>query len=451
MAREVGHGDANNVSLVWSLDGGTIGTILRDQGADTGYVVRVYEVVSGVTSSPGTLLSSDEPQIWAHNTSFRVMTTDRDDEACTIKISEVGPVITKIESFRVEPWGPCDEIETFSPTTYRVSVSARDQIRVLDVWSSECLLEGRGFGFGSHCFSSDGRLFAVSSMKRVYIWKYTPGRYTSWRDFPQNWEFFSRSPLWFSPTLSSILSCPTGALQVWRLDAPTVIAHPDSLMPLAALSCCGTYMATCHKGDSTITVANPLSQTPSQSIDTNMKIEMLALTGNVLLVRDLNNVVAWRLTEEGVVGGVLGGRTAGRSDSIWTVSVSRYATFSIEDQIVIVEYEGDVVHVYHAGTGEMLEPSRIPPGHSTRYYLWDMLRGRHYLRYYESDAQNPGPEDDWPVSWATLREGWVKDPEGKHRLWIPVEWRTRSSSAGWLYDITTLWFNRQGVTVIVMI
>ena len=63
-----------------------------------------------------------------------------------------------------------------------------------------------------------------------------------------------------------------------------------------------------------------LSQTISRFIDTGMEIRMLALTGNVLLVLDSDGLVAWRLTEEGAVDGVLADRRAGRGDSIWAVS-----------------------------------------------------------------------------------------------------------------------------------
>jgi hypothetical protein len=49
-----------------------------------------------------------------------------------------------------------------------------------------------------------------------------------------------------------------------------------------------------------------------------MQIEGLVLTGNVLLVAGSDTVVAWLLTEEGWWMACVGGRRAGRSDSIWS-------------------------------------------------------------------------------------------------------------------------------------
>ena len=51
VAKEIGC-RGNNVSLVWSSDGGTIGTILQDWDTDTNYTVRVYNVASGISLSP---------------------------------------------------------------------------------------------------------------------------------------------------------------------------------------------------------------------------------------------------------------------------------------------------------------------------------------------------------------------------------------------------------------
>ena len=465
VAKEIEGSAINNVSLMWSLDGTTIGTVLQDRvthpilqlldrDTDTDYGVRVYDVALGTTSFPGTLQSTSKPRLWTHDTSFRVMTTRRDDQACTVEISEVGSVLTKIESFRIELWG-CDcRITSFSPTTYRISILVHNQLRVLDVRSSERLLKEEDDPKSSHCFSSDGSLFAVSSLGGVHIWKYTSDCYTTWRKFaPQRSSTTSRISPQFSPASSSILGCPTGALQVWHLDGPAVVVYPDSRTPLAVLSRCGTYTATCRRGDSTVTITNLLSQTPSRFINTDMEIDALALTGNVLFVWDGTDLVAWRLTEEGIVDGDFVDKMAGRSDSIWTVP-THDPMFSIEDQTVIIkEGEGNIVlHIYHTGTGEVLDQAQVPSHSCSRQYSpWDMLRGWHYPHYRNSEGRDILPEEDWPVSRPTSQGEWVKGPEGKHRLWIPVEWRAGFSSAHWLYDIMTLCLDHQSGSAIIML
>ena len=211
-AREIGY-CGKIVSLMWSLDGGTIGTILlegwdlfpQDRDTNTNFTVRIYDVASGKSFSPGTLRSKRQPQLWAHNTSFRVMTTEWDCETCTIEISEVRSALTKIESFRIsEPWGQDDQIESFSPTTHRISISGpiSGRLRILDVRDSECLLEGECDSYSSHCFSSDGSLFAVFLGSALNVWKYTSGHYTPWRKFLSHLKSHPYSPLQLSPNLS---------------------------------------------------------------------------------------------------------------------------------------------------------------------------------------------------------------------------------------------------------
>ena len=462
VTKEIRDVDADrNVPLTWSSDGGSIGTILS-LGNDAGHVVRVYNVASGEPPSPvEPFWSPSQPYLWTHYTSFRVMTRRLDDQVYTIEIYEVGSVLAKIESFCIEPRGQWGQyysmIGSFSPTTYRLSVvsGSLSQILILDIRNSKRLLEGGGH-YGSHSFSSDGSLFAISSSSGVDIWKYTSSRYTPWRELPiRGWT--SNAPtLQFSPTLSSILVSPHETPQVWRLDGPPIVIHPGSSPLFAVISPCGTYIAAWRWTGSTITITNLHSQTPPQFIDPGMKINMVTLTGNILLVQkypstDTAELVAWRLTEEGVVDSIFANRRAGRSDSIWTVSVTDDLRFSVEDQIVVVNRNSNIIHVYHIGTGEVIEPTQAPPhAHDPQYNLWEMAGGRHYPHYCELEAHDTHSEDDQPIPFTISQEGrWIKDPEGKHRLWIPVEWRTSSYKFGWFPDIATLRFNRAGGTVII--
>ena len=111
---------------------------------------------------------------------------------------------------------------------------------------------------------------------------------------------------------------------------------------------------------------------------------MLALKGNVLLVIGMGETVAWRLTEGRMEDGP-GTRRADRGDSI-PLPVDTLLTQDQKE--VMVDRNEHVAEAYHNHRGfGMSSTSRS--------------------------------ENDWQISLTTLREGWVKDFEGRHRLWVP--------------------------------
>jgi len=426
---------ANNISLVWSSDGTTICTINSEDQVTS--VVHTYDVSSGTTLSPGTLQSGYKPHLWTHDKSFRGMVVVEHNDGCsTIGIFEVGSTLTEIESFPIKE--PSSGIRSFSSTTHCISISIGNALCILDVRNSKRLLDGKGH-FIFHCFSSDGSLFAASHESGVYIWKYISGHYILWRVFRcQGW---SNSPLRLSPTSSSILGHSRNILQVLRLHEPPT-ATETRRQQYVGLSRSGTRVATAHKLESTVTTIDLLAQTPSQSIDTGVEIEGLVLTGNVLLVAGSGKLIAWLLTDEGLVGGVIGGGRAGHSDSIWTIALPQWDPswwiFLVEGQLGVIKSDGDSLHVYHTETGEVLHPVQAPRDFSSRWYHFnEPLWGQHYLRYHNLPQCDTPPEDSWQTSRATLQQGWVKDAEGKHRLWVPVEWRVDWDPADWRHDVTT--------------
>ena len=437
-AKEIEYNNrSNSRSIVWSLDGMTVGMTWDS-------TVHLYDIVSGAKLSPGTFQSSDELHLWAHNGSFQVMAGRWEGGVFTIEVFDVGSKIVKIESFHIEALhrgpGRHPRIASFSPTTYRVSIADMKQGWILDIRNSECLLEEKGL---STCqtFSSDGSLFAAYLGYSVCIWRYASGCYIPWRTFPVQ----SCSSLTFSPTSSSILIDTLSVLQAYPLDDPPIVAHPDDSTLLAILSPCGTYIATARRLGHTVTIANPLSQITSQFIDTYMEIENVALSGSILLVFDGEQVAAWRLTEGGLVDGVFGDRRAGDGDSIWVVSNPH--SFEMIDRIAVFWGRGPI-HVYHTGTGKSLDHTQTHFGLTGRHTPSDMSRGGHYPHYRNSITGNRQPRGDWPFSGVRPKAGWVKDPERKHRLWMPIEWREKD--IGWLCDIQALQFSHPSGSVIIM-
>ena len=437
-AKEVRYDRCYNGSIVWSLDSKAI-------GITKGPNVHVYDVASGTTQTPGVSQLHSEAYLWAHDRSFRVMTRGPG----SLEIFEVGPDLTKIESFRIGSGECIPNIGAFSPKTYRVSTSDHIHLRILDVRDAKCLLtDGKFSPF--HCFSPNGSLFAASLLEGgVRVWRYASGRYTLWRIFP-NWGWPTMPPLQFSPTTSSILRRSGSLIQVYHLDAPPVDTRTAGSVPLTVLSPCGRYFATARQGGHTVTITNLLSQTASQFVNAG-EIGSLAITGNVLLVfLNGREITAWRLTEAGRVDGVFGDRRLDGGDSIWTISACRYPMFGVKVQAVVIYAEGEPIHVYHAGTGEVLTPDQTPPG-GHLYTFADLSLCRHYPHYRKAHEPALPCEDGRPVPLVAPQAEWVRDPEGEHRLWIPVEWRVYNwPDVGWLCDTMTLWLKGSHGDIVIM-
>jgi len=450
IVREVRYDDTlgSLSSLVWSLDGRTIGGVFRWGCA---WAVVTYDVALGRILSHDTLGSEDKPYLWAHGKSFQVMRISLDHKfnTCSIDIFEIGSTLTQVRSFPISVEQSLGSrwdfhIKAFSPISHHISISVTvggGQLLVLDAQDPVVHLLNENGSSDVHCFSSNGKLFAASLGGDVHVWKYihnpNPG-YTPWRKFPDRGWSTHKIPLQFSPTSLSILGHFGDILQVWYFDnhsSPHIAkSEPYILIPPHA-----TYIVTAHLRESTVTITNHISQTPPQFIDTGTTILGFALTGNVLLVAGSNTIVAWRITERGVVDGVFGGRTAGPGDSIWTISPLWNFTSPIITQAGSITLDETLIHIYHSGTDEGSKPIPEPLQLRGHWYNLEVTsRGRYYLHCHELNQFNDTPEDNQPASQTGFREGWVKDPGGKHRLWLPVEWRMAEGCAKLFYYFATL-------------
>jgi WD40 repeat protein len=417
-------------SLVWSLDGSTIGII------DTDSNVHMYEVVSGKTRNPGKFYSEDEGtllcvQMWAHETSFRAVTGTVHGFTLTIDIFEIGHTLAKFHSFTstgnlLSP--TCGF--SFSPATFHFCISFSRMFRIFGDKDSNCLLEVEG-RFGPSCFSPDGSLFAAPELDGVRFWKYTSGCYIPWRELRDTgWAY---SSVQFSPTLSSILGLSFDALRLCRLhDLPTT---PKTFHPtFAVLVNSGNRIAVARQQESTITLLDIHSQNPPQLIDTGVEITKLTVVGNVLLAMGSNRVVAWLLTEAGLVCGVLGDRRAGHSDSIWTVPCQESEPETlIAGRVAGIDSFQDTFTVFDTESGELLEDT--PQPRSKLVALNDGLSCERPL--YSSNFSRPtffSRRNEVPFL-STYQRGWVGGLGGRYMLWLPVKWRHVWDDGTWHHDL----------------
>ena len=429
--------------LVWSLDGKTIAT--AHYSTDYSSPVNTYDVASGAQVFSEIFRWEWPVRLWACEKSFRFLSIPISlDSGYQLSISEIGPTRVKIEQFSVAAVPPVT-VE-FSPSTSRIAISGPNTLHISDARNSQSLLQENNIQ-SPPSFSSDASFVTAPHQNGFRVWKYTPGSYVLLGEyFLPHIPSFSPDELHLniSPTTTSILSRYKNVLQVWHLHGQPIT--PKARRQHAAISRSGRYIAVVHGSRSIVAIINLRSQAPSQFIDTGGEIEGLAITGNVLLVAFSQKVVGWLLTEEGRVNGLADSQRAGHSDSIWTISSPpghpKSSCFRASGQVGVIGTEDFYSFPYHIDTGGVSycvhKPQDFPFPWVSLYQPSD-YKEYHHLRHHDTPQHDAPPADSWLVSRTTTgKAGWVVDPEGRHRFWVPVEWRAPWDPENCHHDITTL-------------
>ena len=449
VVKEIQRNVAYSNSLIWSLDGGSISTLVWDYRSET-WIVYWYDVASSTELSLIRLQSSSQPYLWAFEKSFQVITMLWSVD-CTINIFKVGAIATKVKSFHVQVsyqnkyW-----IGSFSPTTYCISLGSNNHLElfILNTQNLASILNEEG-NFQSHCFSSNGSLFAayifgdLDNLDYVHMWKFSSGHYTLWRKVSS--QSSTQPNLLFSPASSAILGHFDHTLQLWHLDDSSIsfAIHNQSFTTISYLH---PYIATAYKGGSTVTITNLLLKMPLQFIDLDIKITEVGFTGNVLLVMgsgidDSRVIIAWLLTEGGLVNNIQNNRRADRNSSIWTIPVlPQYGPDTIKFSLIpsapiaVISSRRLILFAYNIGTGESI-PDKI--GYPSRDNLsLSSLRELEPLDI--GHSQWSLQPHNYPTPQFTLEEGWIIDVKGRYQLWLPVQWRVMADRRGLFRNTATI-------------
>jgi len=444
-------------SLVWSLDGTTIGVIFP--AGVCNWIVVTCDIAS-VRVSTHIVQSPYEPCLWPHGNSIWMIAIPEDKT--TINTFEIWPTVTvdPVKSYSISfPIGG-DPPPVMHQDQFLSGKFYTGSLYIYDIHNKRFML-AECDSFTTNCFSPCGGLLAAASRHKIHIWKLAEDSqfYSQWESFPL-WKALGDTPrsFKFSPTSSSLLISRDGYLEVQPLEGS--ITHTPEKTTSIEFSTNGTYLVTAFKEKSTIVIIN-LFNNNSQLIDTNFAICQLSLAGNILFVEGASgHLAAWKLTAEGTVDGTSDIRRVGCSSSLWIkVQMGDHIRFWTDSQIGVFKGSKNTVY-YDAKTGGELKS--VAPGIIIPFpLLWGDFHhdseGIDFstwpsFSYYDLVEHNGHPPKDnlsAPTPWH--QEGWLMYPEGEyqHRLWLPTHWRTKWEEAHWLNEIKMLRFTTSTGKVVI--
>jgi len=456
MINEIQTNLRSSSTLVWSSDGTTIYTPSWVEGG--AWVVAAYSITSGTEVYTSRVQSSVKPYLWLHDKSLRVLAmVYHGINQATINILEIQPnsINKLIESFPINNLIDSEfrDISTsisFSPSTYQISAitppAYRATLLAFDIQSSKVLLKEMGYRIicGS-CFSPDGKLLVASGMQGdTFVWEYTPEQsYTLLMKLPgyMGLENYVQGHQ-FSPSSILLLSFNKHLDILFEDPRPN---PPERDRYYTGFFNNGTCVIAAS-GSGSIFTSIGLQKGSSQSIDTKFKIEGLAITGSILLIKGKDVIAGWKLTTEGTVDKVLESRSEDCDGRLWTKPLppNHSLEFSVRDPTVVIESRQGPIYYYHKETGVELDPATAI---SPCYSRGNLLFHPHPKSYHLLKANHYSNDDK-----AWIQEGWVKFPEREHQhqFWLPPEWKHDLFKPYWIEDVTTLFLKPENNSPVII-
>ena len=458
-------------SSTYSEDGKVIAVGYSDldfYGIKCDTFIRIYDL-SGTEAGPhfapkGRII---EP-IWTHGKCIRFVTINPG----SVVVSEVEFTLknppVEVESLPIADKIVGGEQFLFLPSLSRLAFILNRIIQVWDAKAAKLLLESELCSpifpydddppIGS--FSSDGRFFVHAGANGVTrVWKESPAGYVLHQklSFPFDPLDIRLTPR-LSPSGESIFTSPDGrAFHLWHtrdqvLSLPSVSENEFTL----AFSPDESFVAFARWGGNLVTIFNPFTGDLQSTVDTNMSVVCLGMTGSALIVVGEEKVVSWDLP---------GGDCAFNAhinNSVRTITLHRNQytpvcgsispDFSRIAVLFPLHYE-DNLQIYDMSTGRCLASTDVDNG-SWVGFTWD---GREVWTTSDNIDHKQGwevVEDSlsglmrlWPqhgivcpsgvFPWEPRRgyqvtgDEWVLSATQKRLLWLPHRWRSEREHRVW--------------------
>jgi len=436
-------------------------TTIDTYNALSGTRIRSHAIVEGLVSG----------EIWAHGECFRFATMTPG----SITTWEAGFISThaptEVETLSI-PDGCCDPGSFLAhPTLPRVALFHQGRVRVWDAQDSKFLLDSaHGAYDDTVSFSPDGRFFACAGAV-IHLWKEFDTGYILHQKLISNFE--ATGPL-ISPNGRSVIAFGGSVIQLWRtMDSTTSLSTVSAQTSRSSdndfvlgFSPDEALAAVVRKMDKTITVLDLKSGIPRLTINTEMEVYGLGVTGSSMVAIGEGKIVTWDLP----AGDHVPGLRANITDSVRTATFD-IVRHSIHQPPPAISISPDLHHV--AVVWNHFYPTR------SYLHLYDMHTGQHlqtvtrdlhsiYSPWFTPDGRevwsvryHGGPVDGWKIvedsksditeleylgSTTHQADGppwqsscgyqvtggwWILGPSGKRLFWLPPQWRSYEWKRMW--------------------
>ena len=389
---------------------------------------------------------------WTHKESLQYATSFKAKGKLVINIRELQlipePSFPLVESFLVPPH---DGKFSFSPASFHASFVTEAEVVVLDVRGSRILFHTKttkSLYKPPGQFSPDGSFFACGTLEHtICIWRNTSTGYVSWSTLQPRLPFNKFS---FSPTAISILAWSPEGIQLLHPGNSINPLSPSNIKPLhqlgkhlVACSADGTHIATAQLKGSIITVLDPLSGTPLQSIHTSMQIQDIRIVGTTIFVVDGHELISWNLEAGGgaTVSGSYGiGAHMDGGDSLVLSNDCSQIAFAVGNEVFLYDIEVQGIFTGYTmdypvilmqfsqdgcqlgvlcdpGNGDNFNFTKLPVENWHSVNVTQMFLNPKELQI--GHFQSP------LGYYIGRRSEWIRDSTCGNILWLPPNWRTK--------------------------
>ena len=459
-------GDADAFSSAYSEDGKVVAAAYSDLTDNT--FIHTYDVSGTETGPRCTPKGRIIAPIWTHEKCIRFVAISPGSVAVLeVEFTLKNPPV-EVESLPISDKIVGGDRFLFLPSLSRLAFTLKDTTQVWDAKAAKLLLKSESPPFPDSAylpigsFSSDGRFFAhVDKSGAARVWKESPAGYVLHQKLQFDTSIPSIEPR-LSPSGESIFMSPNrGGFHLWhtrdQVSSPLSVSagdfHNDRFTLVFSPN--ERFAAFARRSGHGVTIFDPLTSDLQSTVNTDMGIVCLGMTGSALIVVGKEKIVTLDLPggDYAFDASIKFQTTILHLDRGTFVHMSISPDFS---RIAVLRWYNYRTHlqIYDMSTGRCLTSAEVIYHTTWVGFTWDGHEvwtapadgiDKTGWKIVEDSGSGPirlEPRDEivppsgvfpWEsrCGYEVTGDGWVLSATQKRLLWLPRHWRSKVWKMAW--------------------